>query len=72
MNKETKTLWIVRSDTDDNNVHAEFDSKGEAITYAKDSDDAIVYEVEFGLDEDGSIDYADELSEEVVWSYADE
>ena len=64
MNEETKTLWIVRSDTDDNNVHAEFGSKGEAIAYAKDSDNAIVYEVEFGLKEDGSVDYADEISEE--------
>lgn len=72
MNEETKTLWIVRSDTDDNNIYAEFGSKEEAIAYAKDSDNAIVYEVEFGLEEDGSIDYANEISEEVVWNYTNE
>lgn len=72
MNEETKTLWTVGSDTDNDDFCADFDSKEEAIAYAKDFDGSVVCKVEFGLDEDGSIDYTDKISEEVVWSYADE
>ena len=72
MNEETKTLWTVGSDTDNDDFCADFDSKEEAIAYAKDFDGAVVYEVEFGLKEDGSVDYADEISEEIVWNYTNE
>lgn len=67
---ETKTIYVVRSDTDDNNVHMEFDDEDEAMEYAKNSDDAIVYRCEVEVDEDGDI--IDEISDEIIWSYADD
>lgn len=61
-NNIEKIIYLVTSDTDDNNVRATFESKEEAIKYAKDSDDAIVYEIT--LDEN-----EEEINEEAIRNY---
>lgn len=67
---ETKIIYVVRSDTDDNNMHMEFDDEDEALEYARNSPNAVIYKCEVEVDEDGDI--IDEISEEMIWSYIDD
>lgn len=56
-------VYVVHSDTDENNTLREFDSKQEAINYAKMCDSAWVDRIEYNSDTDEVED------EETVWAY---
>lgn len=62
--EEYRTIYLVISDTDDNNVRKEFDNEEDALNYAYDSDDAIVYKITLNSDDD-------EIDEEEIWNYTE-
>jgi hypothetical protein len=70
---EDKYIYVVHSDTDENNVYAEFDLAEDAISYALDYMDELPYieRVYCEIDpESGEI--TDVYETEVIWSYDEE
>jgi hypothetical protein len=66
---QTAVAYAVNSDLDDGLLYAEFKTKDEAITYAKDHLDKLPYvdEMEVVLDVDGDIE--DVLSYTTIWDH---
>lgn len=62
---EEKTIYVVHSDTDENNILQEFDDLSEALEYAKDNIDELTYVEEVVMNPESEEIY----STEILWSY---
>ena len=68
-----KTKFYVRSDVDDNNIHADFDDQVDAIAYASGfspADKCYVVEVTVDVDEESG-EVLRELESETIWTFED-